>query len=75
MFSMSSAGLRRWDGWIVRASKLSGRNKLIGWLLLLFCAYRLGLPLLYAASLASLPILLLPDPPPEEKNPARRAPP
>gem|GEM_PF-4196567 len=37
----------------------SARTKLVCWLLMFLCAYRLGLPVLYSASLAALPWLLI----------------
>ncbi len=46
--------------WLANAAGLAARSRLIGWLLLFICAYRLGLPILYAAALAALPWLLLP---------------
>ena len=46
--------------WLVAAAGLAARSRLVGWLLLFIFAYRLGLPVLYAAALAALPWLLLP---------------
>jgi len=46
--------------WIERAIRLNATGRVVGWLFLFLMIYRLGLPVLYAAALAALPLLLLP---------------
>lgn len=46
--------------WAVTASP---RIRLVSWLLMFLCAYRVGLPILYSAALAALPWMLLPREP------------
>ena len=48
------------SGWLAATAGLAARSRLVGWLLLFIFAYRVGLPVLYAAALAALPWLLLP---------------
>ena len=45
---------------IYAAGRLPAAGRVVGWLFLFIIAYRLGLPVLYAAALAALPWLLLP---------------
>ena len=60
----TGAAGRRIADLIARGTRMTARGRLVGWLLLFICAYRLGLPTLYAAALAALPWLLLPAAPP-----------
>ncbi|HXP97074.1 MAG TPA: hypothetical protein VN809_10210 [Telmatospirillum sp.] len=46
-----------------RLQALSIRSRIVCWLLMFISAYRLGMPILFAAALAALPWLLLKSPP------------
>jgi hypothetical protein len=59
---------RRIADLIDRGNRMTARGRLVGWLLMFICAYRLGLPVLYAAALAALPWLLLPAAPAGKPN-------
>jgi hypothetical protein len=45
---------------ISAAQRLNATGRVVAWLVMFIFAYRLGLPVLYAAALAGLPLLLLP---------------
>jgi hypothetical protein len=46
-----------------RLQVLSIRSRIVCWLLMFIAAYRLGMPILFAAALVALPWLLLKPPP------------
>jgi hypothetical protein len=45
---------------VAKLRTVSIRSRLVCWLLMFIAAYRLGMPILFAAALAGLPWLLLP---------------